>query len=152
MEGSAGLDQEDVIGTDEKGGDPIYASIRDHWDWAKTGLEEIVVENPHLTFKPEDVYASCVNGQAHFWMAPEGFVITTEEVDEFTEERTFFMWLAWAKKRGQSCVIKYYPFFEQVAKDAGYKKIEVRTAEKALEPYLLNQGWTKETVVYTRGL
>jgi hypothetical protein len=150
MAGSA--DHVYEIVTEEKGGDPIYASIRDHWDWAKMGLEEIVAENPRLTYMPEDVYASCINGQAHFWMAPEGFVITSTEVDGFTGNRTFYIWIAWAKERGQSCVIKYYPFFEQVAKDAGYKKIEVRTAVSALEPYLISEGWTKETVVYTREL
>jgi len=144
------LGQEDVIDMAEKGGDPIYASIRDYWDWAKTGLEEIISDNPSLTFKPEDVYASCVNNQAHFWKAPEGFVVTSTEVDEFTQDKTFFIWLAWAKERGQSCVIKYYPFFEQVAKDAGYKNIEVRTAVSALEPYLVSEGWVKETVIYKR--
>jgi hypothetical protein len=152
MEALAVSGQEDVIGTEEKGGDPIYASIRDYWDWAKTGLEEILAENAQLTFIPEDVFASCVSGQAHFWVAPEGFVITSREVDEFTNDQTFLFWLAWAEERGQSCVIKYYSFFEQVARDAGYKKIEVRTAVNALEPYLLTEGWTKETVVYTRKL
>lgn len=137
----------DVTEAEDK---PAFASIRLEWDWVKRGIEEILAEQTQLTFRPEDVYAACLNGEAHLWVAPEGFVITTAEVDEFTGAKTFLVWLAWAKKRGASCVIKYYSFFAQVAKDSGFSTIEVRTPVTALEDYLLAEGWKKDTVVYTR--
>ena len=131
---------------------PARANIREEWAWVKQGIEEILAEQPQLTFIPEDVYAACLNQEAHIWVAPEGFVITTGERDEFTGARTFLVWLAWAKVRGQNCVIQYYDFFAAVAKENGFSNIEVRTPITAIEPYLISQGWKKDTVVYTREL
>jgi hypothetical protein len=131
---------------------PLLANVRQEWDWVKRGIEEIIAEQPQLTFRPEDVYAAVLNGEALLWVAPEGFVITTEECDEFTGAKTFLVWLAWAKERGQSCVIKYYSFFAQAAKEHGFTSIEVRTPVTSLEGYLLAEGWKKDTVIYTREL
>jgi hypothetical protein len=131
---------------------PILAHIREEWVWVKRGIEEILAEQPQLTFRPEDVYAACLNEEAHLWVAPEGFVITTAERDEFTGARTFLLWLAWAKNRGQSCAIKYLPFFAELARENCFKNIETRTPIAALEDYFLAEGWKKDTVIYTREL
>ena len=139
----------DATVTEDK---PTFAQVREEWVWVKRGIEEILAEQPQLTFRPEDVYAACLNGEAHLWVAPEGFVITTAEVDEFTGAKTFFVWLAWTKERGQSCVVKYYSFFAQTARRHGFSHIEVRTPITALEEYLLAEGWKKDTVIYTREL
>ena len=132
--------------------EPVLAHIREEWDWVKRGIEEILAEQPQLTFRAEDVYAACLNEEAHLWVATEGFVISTAERDEFTGARTFFLWLAWTKDRGQSCAIKYIPFFVNIAKENGFNNIETRTPVTALERYFLADGWRKETVVYTREL
>ena len=131
---------------------PVFANVRAEWDWVRRGIEEILAEQPQLTFRPEDVYAACLNKEAHLWVAPEGFVITTTDVDEYSGAKTFFVWLAWAKKRGESCVIKYYPFFAQVARENGFSRVEVRTPVAELEGYLLAEGCNKDTVIYTRDL
>lgn len=131
---------------------PLLANVRQEWDWVKQGIDEILAEQPQLTFRPEDVYAAVLNGEALLWVAPEGFVITTEQSDEFTGAKTFFIWLAWAKERGQSCAIKYLPFFAKLAKENGYKNIETRTPVSTLEDYFLVEGWVKDTVIYTREL
>ena len=139
----------DATATEDK---PTFAQVREEWVWVKRGIEEILAEQPQLTFRPEDVYAACLNGEAHLWVAPEGFVITTAEVDEFTGAKTFLLWLAWAKNRGQSCAIKYLPFFAELARENGFKNIETRTPIAALEDYFLAEGWKKDTVIYTREL
>lgn len=133
-------------------GKPTYALVREEWVWVKRGIEEILAEQPQLTFRPEDVYAACLNGEAHLWVAPEGFVITTAEVDEFTGARTFLLWLAWARKRGNNCAFKYLSFFEEVAREHGFQNIETRTPISQLETYFLADGWKKDTVIYTRDL
>lgn len=144
------LDTQNVVGGPDI--EPVIASIREEWYWVKRGIDEILEEQPRLTFRPEDVYAACLNGDAVLWVAPEGFVINTVEHDEFSGDKTFLIWLAWAKDRGQSCAIKYYPFFERTAKEYGFNQIETRTPIAALEDYFYDAGWTKETVIYTRDL
>lgn len=146
------LGEQDVTGTAESADKPVLAHIREEWDWVKRGIEEILAEQPQLTFRAEDVYAACLNEEAHLWVAPEGFVISTAERDEFTGARTFFLWLAWTKDRGQSCAIKYIPFFVNIAKENGFNNIETRTPVTALESYFLADGWRKETVIYSREL
>jgi hypothetical protein len=141
-------DAEGMVAADK----PILTHIREEWVWVKRGIEEILAEQPQLTFRPEDVYAACLNEEAHLWVAPEGFVITTAERDEFTGARTFLLWLAWAKNRGQSCAIKYLPFFAELARENCFKNIETRTPIAALEDYFLAEGWKKDTVIYTREL
>jgi len=135
-------------------GNPICVDIREQWDWVREGVEEILAEQPQLTYRAEDVYAACVNQKALLWVTEQfdGFVVATPETDSHTGDRTFLVWIAWTKVRGQNCVIKHYDFFADIARENGHKHIEVRTPITAMEPYLLSQGWSKETVIYTRSL
>lgn len=144
------LGEQDVTDTVESADEPVLGNIREEWVWVKRGIEEILAEQPQLTYRPEDVYAACVNGKALLWVFPEGFVVSTAEEDEYSGAKIFFMWLAWVKKRGQSCVIKYMPFFSEIAKKHGFKRIETRTPIPAMEDYFLAEGWKKDTVIYTR--
>ena len=132
--------------------EPRVTDIRREWYWVKKGIEEILAEQPQLTFRPEDVYAECVNGNALLWVTYEGFVITTSRKDTYTGDETFLFWIAWAKQRGRKCVIKYLPFFEDKAREAGFKHVELRTPVKAMCDYLTEQNWMIDTVIYRRGL
>ena len=79
---------------------PKVADIREEWSWVKTGVDKILEANKHLTYRPEDVYAACVGGQAVLWTTEEGFAVTTTEVDEFTNDKTLLIWIACAKRKG----------------------------------------------------
>jgi len=82
-------------------------------------------------------------------MTSEGFVVSTTETDTFTGKKTMFLWLAWAKERGNSLVSKYQPFFERVAREAGYSYLETRSPFLGLMPHLTENGCSIDTVVYT---
>lgn len=126
----------------------------DVWRWVSLGIEEILIEQPQLTFTAGQIREALVDIGAgvYLWVTEEGFVITTGETDMYTGDRTFLVWLAWAKKRGTNLVVKHEAFFRDAAKGAGFKHIEVRTPIAALEPYLVGQGWLKDTVIYTKEL
>lgn len=141
----------DVIATGEAV-EPVVADVRREWDWIRPGVEEILRNSKSLTYRAEDVYAACVNHQAVLWMTSEGFVVSTTETDTFTGKKTMFLWLAWAKERGNSLVSKYQPFFERVAREAGYSYLETRSPFLGLMPHLTENGWSIDTVVYTREL
>jgi len=133
-----------------QGGDPYLADIRKEWDWVSKGVQEILDGTPALTYRAEDVYAECVNGQALLWITGEGFVVTTVEVDRFTGDKTLLVWLAWARHRGEKKAAYYLPFFEQKARDARLQKMEVRSAVRQMIDYLENDGWLLDHIVYTR--
>ena len=71
--------------------DPIQCNVRAEWYWVKPGIEEVLKEHPQLTFRSEDVYHACLAKEAILWKAAEGFVVSTIEVDEFTDQRTFLI-------------------------------------------------------------
>ena len=139
--------QEGSTGTDSN---PVLSDFSVNTHWVVPGIEEILKENPQLTFTPGDVYTSCVYGDSDLWTTDEGFVVTTRLVDTFSEDTTLLIWLAWAKTRGNNLVVKHQDFFLNRAKKAGYKKLEVRSAVPGLAPYILKNGWDVDTVVYTR--
>tara|TARA_B110001454_G_scaffold218590_1_gene247051 strand:- start:1006 stop:1419 length:414 start_codon:yes stop_codon:yes gene_type:complete len=135
----------------EKLDEPYLGNIRQEWHWVKQGIEEILETQKNLTFIAEDVYVACINNTAQLWVAPEGFVITTGCSDEYSDIRTLLIWLAWARVKGQDCVIKYTPYFSQLAKEAGYALLEVRTPIPA-PPRWLDSEWQLDHFVYTRNI
>tara|TARA_X000001382_G_scaffold5992_1_gene4870 strand:+ start:7296 stop:7727 length:432 start_codon:yes stop_codon:yes gene_type:complete len=135
---------------EEPSSEPDLANIREEWGWVKIGLQEILEENKHLTWRPEDVYAACVSGEAALFVAPEGFVVTAIRVDEFTGKKTLFLWAAWAKERGSRNILRYSPFFENVARELECTSLETWTQVDGLEPYLRSEGWRLDTRIYTR--
>jgi len=140
------------VGTDTAA-KPVIASIREEWDWVKPGVEEILREQPKLTYRAEDVYAACLNEEAFLWVFPEGFSINTAEKDEYSGDHIFFFWLVWVKKRGQRTVLeKYVPVFAEIAKEMGFKRIETRTNVSDLERSMLSDGWERQSATYTRDL
>jgi hypothetical protein len=131
--------------------EPWVADVRREWDWIRKGVEEIV-STANVTYRVEDVYSACVNQEAVLWVTNEGFVVSTTETDPYTDEKTMLLWLAWAVKKGNDLVSKYQAFFERVAREAGYSRLETRSPFLGLMPHLTERGWEIDTVVYTRKL
>lgn len=120
-------------------GEPQLADIRNEWGWVRKGIEEILGDNEYLNLIPEDVFVACKTGAAHLWITEEGFVVTTGETDTITGERTFLVWLAWAYKMGGNVAVRWFEFFEDQARQAGFTKFELRTKYPPLGDYLQNK-------------
>ena len=132
-------------------GEPVLSNIRDEWGWVRKGIEEILAEDSHLNLIPEDVFVACKTQGAHLWTTDEGFVITTGEIDMITGERTFLVWLAWAEKKGNNVAVKWFKFFEDQAREAGFSRFEVRTKYPKLGDYLTNEmGFELVTAQFAR--
>ena len=132
--------------------DPSVSDIRDEWSWVRPGIEELLAAQPQLTYRPEDVYAKCVNSDAVLWTTDEGFLVTNVLYDEYSKDKIFFIWIAWAKKRGGANGIKHVPFFCTEAKKAGLNKIQFQSKTDAPIDFFTKNGWQVDTIVYTRDL
>ena len=117
-------------------GEPQLADIRAEWGWVRKGIEEMLGDNEYLGIIPEDVFVACKTGAAHLWITEEGFVVTTGETDMVNGERIFLVWLAWAHKKGGNEAVRWFEFFEDQAREAGFTKFEVRTKYPKLGDYL----------------
>tara|TARA_R100001082_G_scaffold67978_1_gene38521 strand:- start:83 stop:499 length:417 start_codon:yes stop_codon:yes gene_type:complete len=136
--------------------DPFVADIRKEWDWVKVGIEEILEGQPQETFRPEDVYAECVNGTATLFIDEhKNFSVTQIEVDRYAGHKTLLLWVSWRSNKGlshKSISDSYLPFFEDVARDCGCSFVEVRSSLDKLNDYYLSRGWSLSTRVFTKKL
>ena len=134
-------------------GRPVIADIRQEWHWVKPGIEELLHANPDVNTIPEDVYHACKSGNAHLWIAPEYFVITTFETDSDNGERVFLLWFAWSKERGGKHSMTANVFFEEVAKSQGCAGIEIQTNHQPLIDYSVEQlGYHVRTQILRKDL
>lgn len=135
---------------------PVVGNIRQEWDWVKIGIQEILDAQPQLTYRPEDVYAECINGTATLFIDEhKSFAVTTVEVDRFTGQNTFLIWLAWCSKKGlkrNSSIVMHTSFFEQVARDCRCSFLETKSPLDKLNEHFIKNGWDLNTRVFTRKL
>ena len=132
---------------------PKVANIREEWHWVKPGVEEILHLDPNLTFRPEDIYASCVSGESQLWVHPNFFNVATIEVDQFTGDRTFLLWLSWAKERGGANAVTFASFYEDVARQYNCQRIETRSAQMPAVQYAVDKvGWDIREIIFGKDL
>ena len=129
---------------------PVVADIRKEWDWVKIGIAEILIDQPQLTYRAEDVYAECVSGDATLFILEKNFAVTTIYLDKFTNDKVFLGWLTWGKNMQNAH--RLVTFFEQVARDCGWVYVEGKTSIDRLGEYYLETGWELETRVFRRKL
>ena len=129
---------------------PVIADIRKEWDWVKVGVKEILIDQPQLTYRPEDVYAECVSGNSTLFVLGKNFAITTVYLDKYTDDKIFLGWLTWGKNIQNAH--RYVHFFEKVARDCGCVYMEGRTSIDRLGEYYLENDWKLETRVFRRKL
>ena len=138
------------IGTSTKFSAPQPVDIREAWNIVRDGIQEILSQNPQLTFLPEDVYSECVNERATLFMSPIGFLVLSSEIDQFTGNKTLLIWIAYTYEQGKHNWIDHYKWFDQVARALGCSFIEARSSVPEMEEYALANGWQLDTRVYTR--
>ena len=129
--------------------EPVLANIREHWDWVREGVVETLTTDPQTGVMPEDVFAACVNNQAHLWVFEGGFLVTTGTTETYSNERILLLWIGWTKERGRNLALAYQPFFEKQARDAGFSALEFRTTVKEVGEYAEAANWTRRETVYT---
>ena len=113
------------------------SDIRQCWDEVRPGLEEIKAQWPKAsTWRPEDVYAEVVNGNAVLYRTEDGFAVCTIEPDKWTGTSDLFIWIAYspADKRG-GMLQKYWLSFIEVAEHLGCRGIQTGSLHPALESW-----------------
>jgi len=120
---------------------PAY--IRSCWPWIREGLEE-VKKLRGGTWRLEDAYAECVNGNAHLWICDDGFVIFKPIVDDYSGEKILLVWLAWGKKKGD-LIDEYQDQIVEIARDQQFDVLRFyRHAKGPVE----HNGWKKTYTIY----
>ena len=133
----------------------VYADVKLEWDWVKPAIKSILKEQPKLTYRVEDVYASCVNNNAVLLTAEQTrFVVVETLTDPFTNKKTLNIWIAWVapEHRTGGDTETYLPFFENMALDLDCTYLECSTNKESLGRLYSSIGWALKTQVYVRDL
>lgn len=111
--------------------------IREHWDEIRPGLIELKAEWPKAhTWRPEDVYAEVLKGDAVLYKTEDGFTICTYYVEPYTRETDLYIWIGYIypHKRGGT-LKKYWPSFIEVAESLGFAGVRLESPNPAFNSY-----------------
>jgi hypothetical protein len=132
---------------------PVLSDIRLEWDWVNIGVREILEDQPTYTYRPEDVYSSCIKEESYlFTQDKTKFAIVSITVDKYTTDKTLFMWLCWVdpKVRVGKNILRHIDFFETIAKNEGCRYLETVTTSKALSRLYTSVGMDLTAMHYRR--
>jgi len=120
--------------------------IRLVWNAVRPGIEQIHAALPWVDWRPEDIYASCLNSESALITkqgvdASEAFMIVRMDVNQRTGEKILFMWLAWCPDETGAPDI--YMELDQLAISNGCSAIEFITGEKKLVEFADKFGFKK---------
>ena len=132
---------------------PKTANIREEWHWVRPGLEEIIQLDPNVSWRPEDIYASVLSGESLLWVHPDFFNISIVETDEFTGQKTFMLWISWAKKRGGANAVTHAKFYEDVARHLDCQRISTKSVQMPAVEYAIDKvGWEITEITFGKDL
>ena len=110
-----------------------FADIREHWDVVQTGLLAIH-EDVAPDWRPEDVYASCVNGDSYLMVDPArtttGFGVLKSVPIPFLKANKLLIWIAYDPIPESAAV--YAEELEALARNTGHQSIGIWTPHEGL--------------------
>lgn len=118
--------------------------IREKWETVKPALEEIK-RRFNAPWRPEDIYAECVYGEARLYSSeedPDKFAVVKINVDKYTKERSLFVWVAWGGK-DRHVQEKYMEDFAELAIANNASRIEMRSPRRGFA----RMGWKISSMV-----
>lgn len=127
--------------------DIMPVDVRECWDELRPLLQNLR-KRFHDTWRPEDVYAACRNGNAFLYKAADeqAFAVFEELQDQYSLEKYMHVWIACSAEGVEHGAIeKYMPAIEALAKQCGYKKISMRSPRVAWRRI---PGWREEMTTY----
>jgi hypothetical protein len=122
------------------------ANIRDCWDEVLPGLLAVKAKT-EAPWRPEDIYAACVSGQAHLYRADPGFVIVQADKDRLTGEAQLLIWVAYAE--GQGNIEAFQDEMDDLAREHEFGKLVMWSKRPG---WAKVPGWTLAAQVYERRL
>ena len=121
------------------------ASIRDHWEWVKpllVRLHERDSERGIPDWIPEDIYAACVSGSAHFYLAIGGFVVLQKIPVNNSDRHALLVWVACSNDPSQDNHIQQNAHsIKDLAASIDAAQVEFYTTRKGYDKIIGELGY-----------
>lgn len=120
--------------------------IRLCWDQIRSGLE-FTQKKISAPWRPEDIYAACVSGQASLYTGETGFVVVQPQQNRLDGSPELLVWVAYAE--GQGNIERHQEAVDQLARDYGFARLVFWSNRTG---FIKLPGWTPTAMVYVREL
>jgi hypothetical protein len=122
-------------------------NIRLVWDAIRPGVEAALLKGGG-DWRPEDVYASCVAGESHLYLAESGaFCILQMQHNELLVQKECWVWVAFVPQ-GES-LEHYFPQAAAFARAAGAERLRFESRRAGWEKA---PGWVLTSSTYVQEL
>ncbi|TQV82865.1 hypothetical protein [Aliikangiella coralliicola] len=101
-------------------------------------------------WKPEDVFAECVNGKAELFENKQGFIILKVNTNRFNLHKTLFIWILHSYQASNNVLAeeRYFEWLKALAKDVNAKSIQFETYRAGYER-ILPKEWQTKMISYS---
>lgn len=127
----------------------VAENTEEVWQRIRPGLEVIARKDGH-PWTPEDLRPDFDSGNFKIALFPEGFMVWHLQVDEFTQDVTFWAWLMYGE--GANVFWQYEEQVCELARTCGANRIGFTTSRKGYPRKLRNTAWQLKRYVFEREL
>ena len=123
------------------------AELRKDWPWVRPLVEQVKAKTGEA-WLAEDIYSAVSTGKAAMYVSddPEGVIVLHPSADEWSGDKTLFVWLVYCKAMDQM-QDECYALLEQLRQNVGATKIVMHG-----RPGWQKFGWKVKQVIYERTL
>lgn len=121
-----------------------FTNIRKVWPNIKRGLEVIQRRCPEVRWRPEDIYAACVNGEAALCFEDGNFIVLKEYNDPHSLAKVLWVWIAYG-----TGINAMQERLDEYAIEQGYDEIRLTSSRKGWADV---GGWEYMESTYRRVL
>lgn len=129
----------------------IRSDIRKVWNSVLPGLEYIK-EKCNAAWRPEDVYAACLSGDADIFLVknyPNRFAVVQVKQCRFTLENSFLVWIAYDESNKYGAM-NYLQELEEIAKNYNCDSVEFWSPRLGMKRLTEKSGYKPESTIYKK--
>jgi len=124
----------------------VEAPVQQVWESILPGILSVREDLPWQDWRPEDIYAACMSGEAHVLIRDDAdpkdsFLIAKMVTDSASGRRSLFLWIAWSEDVDSAG--KVIGGLDDIAYRSGCSSIQFSTGSQKLVEYAKGFGFDK---------
>lgn len=115
---------------------------------------EYIKEKCNASWRPEDVYAACLSGDADIFLVenyPHRFAVVQVKQCRFTLKNSFLVWIAYDESNKYGAM-NYLKELEEIAKNYNCDSVEFWSPRVGMKRLTEKSGYQLEMSIYKKGI
>lgn len=119
---------------------------RSVWEQVRPGLEHVKLK-VGAPWRPEDIYAACIAGEAFLYQGESGFLVVQPKTNPFNGTPELLVWVAFAE--GEGNIARFQESVDELAREHKFSRLTMWSNRPG---FVRVPGWTQVAIVYEREL